>query len=138
VAIGDRALAGVGDGSASHGVAIGDHALTGGSEGVAIGDHASVVGDNGMAFGFQATAGGQEAVFSSSQAGLKIFRAVSADAAFDDLFRFDLANLGGANTTSLTLLIMESDAATIVAVPVTIGLNDSGGLGYAVLRVPNT
>ena len=138
VAIGDAAIAGVGDGSASFGVAIGSSASSLGTDGVAIGHHASVVGDNGMAFGLQAVAGVQEVVFSSSQVGVKIFRAVSADAAFDDLFRFDLANLGGANTTSLTLLIMQSDAHTIVAVPVTIGANDSGGLGYAVLRVPNT
>ena len=78
-------------------------------------------------------------VFSSSTAGgANKVEVVGSTLGNPDLFKFDVASLFGADTTSLTLLIKKSDGITLASVPVTIGANDSGGAGYAVLRVANT
>ena len=120
-------------------IALGDGAQVTGADGVALGTSSSVTGANGIAIGQAATAGTGQIVFSSGfSGGADLFEVVGSTPGNPDLFHFAVANLIGADTTSLTLLIKKRDGITIASVPVTIGLNDSGGLGFAVLRVANT
>jgi hypothetical protein len=120
-------------------IALGDGAQVTGADGVALGSSSSVTGSNGIAIGQAATAGAGQIVFSSGfSGGAQLFKVVGSTPGNPDLFNFAVANLMGADTTALTLLIKKSDGSTIVSVPVTIGLNNSAGIGYAVLRVANT
>ena len=122
-----------------YGTAVGSRSSIMGEYGVALGYESGVTGDQGIAIGYSASAGAGEVVFSSSTAGgANKFEVVGSTLGNPDLFKFDVASLFGADTTSLTLLIKKSDGITLASVPVTIGANDSGGAGYAVLRVANT
>jgi hypothetical protein len=98
-----------------------------------------VTGDFGMAFGRKAVAGINEVVFGSSDnatAEVVKFRAVSGLASFADLFTFDQSLVsGGANTTSMKLLIQQNSGSVIASVPVTLSV-PVGGVSY--LQVANS
>jgi Hep_Hag. len=138
IVLGPAAVAGVGNGTAQSSIAIGRQAHVTGYHGIALGTVATVTGVGGMAFGTLASAGANETVFGSTDTGVGKFEVISNDAASDDLFKFDVASVIGANDTALTLLIMKADGVTKIAVPVTIGAPNSGGAGFSALRVANT
>jgi trimeric autotransporter adhesin len=136
--LGDACVA-VGSGSkgGTSGVSVGASCDTSAvSNAVVVGYQSQATGNYGMAFGSGVTAGANEVVFGSSHNVVK-FRAVSGLASNADLFTFDQSLVsGGADTTSMRLLIQKHSGGAIASVPVTLSAIDGHGNSY--LQVANS